>query len=124
MTRLPRENLAPSFFSVITSYTRSFLKGLEAEVPGVQSEGLPTGKLREDPGYPGQHVTPPGRRVPECGHRSGIADRLRPHLSTQVVSPHVRPGNSQARRSVPEGLAFISDPAGRRPGRAIGWAGT
>ena len=84
MTRLPRENLAPSICSVITSYTSSFSDRLEAEVPGGQSEGLPPpGEFPEDPGLPGEQVTPPGRQVPECSHHSGIAGRLRPHPSTQ-----------------------------------------
>ena len=38
--------------------------------PGVS---LSRGELAKSTGYPGQQVTPPGRQVPECGHRSAIA---------------------------------------------------
>ena len=62
-------------FGHVTSLTRSFSEGSETKVLGVQSEGLPHGGFPEDPGFLGHQVTPPGRQVPECGHRSGIADR-------------------------------------------------
>ena len=62
-------------FGDVTSYTRSFSEGSETKVLGIQSEGLPDGEFRGDPGYLDQQVTPPGRQVPECGHRSGIAGR-------------------------------------------------
>ena len=75
MAPLERKPCAEHVFGQVTSYTRSFSEGSETKVLGVQYEGLPHGEFPEDPGYLGQQVTPPGRQVPECGHRSGIAGR-------------------------------------------------
>ena len=75
MARPERKPCAEHVFGDTASHTRSFSDGLETKVPGGQQEGLPHGEVPEDPGYLGQQVTPPGRQVPECGHRSGIAGR-------------------------------------------------
>ncbi len=67
-------------FGDVTSYTRSRSEGLETEVPGVQSEGLPHGEFLKDPGYLGQQVTPP--RPPGPGVRPLQRNR-RPAAATR-----------------------------------------
>ena len=73
MTPPERKPCAEHVFGDVTWLTRSFSEGSETKVPGVNFEGLPHGEFPENPGYLGHQVTPPGRQVPECGHRSGTA---------------------------------------------------